>query len=393
MRPASCPDCSAAHARCSLDHLYTTSWFLGLNGLLAASLAACSYTTQWPQLKVARKWRFAASPASLARMEVHDILPRASAADLARALAARQYQVFSAPGGRVYAFKGIIGKMAPLAVHAGLLLSMGGFLASALGGAVGSAMAPVGSSFNIGEALRPASGLTLLPPASRLRIAVDAFRVSYYPNGVVSQFTSDLSVVDGEGSVLAQQEMKVNVPLRYGGVTAYQTDWAIASASVHVGGPEGTPLTLPMASLEGKQGFSGRIWGTVVPLPGDAGRATLVARDFQSVAFYDADGAFVGVRRPGSGKAIRVGGVDLLADSLSGSSGLELKVDPGVPFVYAGFAAVMLSSFLAFVSFSQVWGQEAGGTLHVGGRTTKQKEALRDELEAICASLPEYVEE
>lgn len=317
-------------------------------------------------------------------MEVHESLPRATSADLARALAERGYQVFATPGGKVYGFKGLIGKMAPIAVHAGLLLSMAGFLASALCGATGSAMAPEGSTFVMADALRPASQFTFLPSAARLRIAVDDFRVTYYPSGAVSQFYSDLSVLAPDGTRLASQEMKVNVPLRYGGVTAYQTDWAIASATVRVGEGDGSvpapPLALPMASLEGKSGFTGRIWGTFIPLPGPppvAGErprgATLVARDFQSAAFYDASGGFVGVRRPGSGKAIVVDGTPLVLEALTGATGLELKSDPGVPLVYAGFGAVMLTSFLSFVSHSQVWALQEGSTLHVGGRTTKQK--------------------
>ena len=47
-------------------------------------------------------------------------------------------------------------------------------------------------------------------------------------------------------------------------------------------------------------------------------------------------GQFVGVRRPGSGKPIQVGDFSLLIDELHGSSGLQLKMDPGVPLVYAG---------------------------------------------------------
>ena len=37
------------------DHIYTTFYFLGLLGLLAASLAACTTTRQWPMLRVARR--------------------------------------------------------------------------------------------------------------------------------------------------------------------------------------------------------------------------------------------------------------------------------------------------------------------------------------------------
>ena len=110
--------------------------------------------------------------------------------------------------------------------------------------------------------------------------------------------------------------MYVNEPLKFGGVTAYQTDWGMSAATIHVGNAGGQqpgrgggtqpaeatdvpagfgdPVRLPMAALEGVSGFSGRIWGTVLPTgpPGADGRrglsgATLLARDFQSVAIYD----------------------------------------------------------------------------------------------------------
>lgn len=36
----------------------------------------------------------------------------------------------------------------------------------------------------------------------------------------------------------------------------------------------------------------------------------------------------------------QVEGMSLVVDDLVGSTGLELKVDPGVPYVYAGFAGM-----------------------------------------------------
>ena len=37
---------------------------------------------------------------------------------------------------------------------------------------------------------------------------------------------------------------------------------------------------------------------------------------------------------------VQVEGMSLVIDDLVGSTGLELKVDPGVPYVYAGFAGM-----------------------------------------------------
>ncbi len=38
---------------------------------------------------------------------------------------------------------------------------------------------------------------------------------------------------------------------------------------------------------------------------------------------------------------VQVEGMSLVIDDLVGSTGLELKVDPGVPYVYAGFAGML----------------------------------------------------
>jgi cytochrome c biogenesis protein len=119
---------------------------------------------------------------------------------------------------------------------------------------------------------------------------------------------------------------------------------------------------------------------------------SLLARDFQSVAAYASDGSFAGVRRPGSGRPIVVDGLTLVIDDVKGSTGLELKTDPGVPWVYAGFAGLMVTSFLSLLSHSQVWavGEESSGLLHVGGRSNRAKEEFKTELDEVLSEVPEY---
>lgn len=182
----------------------------------------------------------------------------------------------------------------------------------------------------------------------------------------------------------------------------YQTDWALSSMQVTVqkaneegGSGAGNTYVLPMASLEGKGGFQGRIWGTFLPVDFDGDQRqgiSLVARDFQSVAIYDSKGAFVGVRRPESKKPIEVDGLKLVLGDLKGSTGLELKTDPGVPLVYAGFAGLMVTSFLSLLSHSQVWAIQEESAIVVGGKSNRAKEEFRTELDDILNSVPEYVD-
>ena len=57
----------------------------------------------------------------------------------------------------------------------------------------------------------------------------------------------------------------------------------------------------------------------------------------QTITLYQTNGEFAGVRRFGSNNPIEISGVRIWVDGVVGTSGLELKADPGVPLVYAGF--------------------------------------------------------
>lgn len=72
-------------------------------------------------------------------------------------------QVFLDRTGAMYAFKGLAGRLGPIGVHASMLAIMAGVAWGGLSGWKGSAMAPQGSDFLIGNALHPATALAQLP--------------------------------------------------------------------------------------------------------------------------------------------------------------------------------------------------------------------------------------
>lgn len=377
----------------SLDHMYSSPLFLGLLLLLAASLIACTSNRQLPMVRIARRWSFHKSPNTILKMDTSDVLERARASDLATLLTAEGFQVFTR-GPALYAFKGLVGRFAPIGVHAALLLIMAGGTFSALGGWDGTAMTPQGLEFFVGSALAPNSPLARpAPGAFDLRVRVNNFEVDYREDGQVKQFYSDLSVVDPEEREVARKTISVNNPMRVRGVTMYQTDWAISSLEVRTDGSEA--YRMPMADLDpGGQ----KSYGTFIPLGGGAGAEggtkgiTILAKDLQTVAVYDSAGEFVGVRRPGSRKPIEVDGVQLVVDAIFGSTGLELKMDPGVPLVYAGFGSLMLTSALSYLSHSQVWALQEGSALYVGGRSNRAKLGFKKELNEIMDLVPEVLD-
>lgn len=382
-----------------LDHIYSASYFLVLLALLGASLIACTLTNQLPQVKVAQRWRFRTSEASYANLDVAKEVPDASLDDLAKSLIAKNYQIFidrkqgeMGDGSTLYGFKGLGGKLAPIGVHASMIFTMLGIVWGIVGGYQGTAMIPEGGAEPFSDLLRPATMVAIPPKGSSALLKVDNFRIQYRPDGSIQQFFSDVAVEDRFGNELTRETISVNKPLRYGGITAYQTDWSMTAMRVTY---QDNEVLLPMAALEGLPGSEGKLYGAFLPLEPPVDETTkpkgvsLLAKDLESVVVYDARGAFAGVRRLTSKKPITVDGVDIVINDIVASSGMELKADPGIPLVYAGFGGICITTVLSYLSHSQAWAMQSGNRVIVGGRTNRALVGFELEMNDVIDSMPE----
>ncbi|KAJ8763467.1 hypothetical protein K2173_002350 [Erythroxylum novogranatense] len=373
------------------DHMFSSPVFLGMLVLLGASLMACTYTTQIPIVKVAKRWNFLQSAGTIRKQEISDSLPRASLQDLGVILMGAGYEVFM-KGPCLYAFKGLAGRFAPIGVHLALLLIMAGGTLSAAGSFRGSVNVPQGLNFVVGDVLGPSGFLSTPTEAFNTEVHVNRFYMDYYDSGQVRQFHTDLSLFDLNGKELMRKTISVNDPLRYGGITIYQTDWSISALQV-LKDDEG-PFNLAMAPL--KINGDKKLYGTFLPI-GTADDTnvkgiSMLARDLQSIVLYDQEGKFVGVRRPNSKLPIDIDGIKIVIEDAIGSTGLDLKTDPGVPVVYAGFGSLMLTTCISFLSHSQIWALQDGTMVIVGGKTNRAKPEFEEEMNYILDQVPEIVE-
>lgn len=373
------------------DHMYSSPIFLGTLALLGASLMACTYTTQIPLVKIARRWNFMDSAEAIRKQEYSDILPRAKVQDLGVLLMGSGYEVFL-KGPSLYAFKGLAGRFAPIGVHLAMLLIMAGGTLSATGSFRGSVTVPQGLNFVVGDVLGPSGFLSTPTEAFNTEVHVNRFYMDYYDSGEVSQFHTDLSLFDLDGKEVTRKTISVNDPLRYGGFTIYQTDWSISALQI-LKDDEG-PFNLAMAPL--KVNGDKKLYGTFLPV-GDSESPnvkgiSMLARDLQSIVLYDQEGKFSGVRRPSSKLPIDIDGTRIIIVDAIGSSGLELKTDPGVPIVYAGFGALMLTTCISYLSHSQIWAVQDGTTVTVGGKTNRAKAEFPEEMNRLLDQVPEIVE-
>ncbi|KAJ0010150.1 hypothetical protein Pint_34568 [Pistacia integerrima] len=243
------------------DHMFSSPIFLGLLVLMGLSLMSCTYTTQIPLVKVARRWKFLQSAEAIRKQEFSDSLPRASIQDLGVILMGAGYEVFL-KGPFLYAFKGLVGRFAPIGVHIAMLLIMAGGTLSATGSFRGSVTVPQGLNFVMGDVLGPMGFLSTPTDSFNTEVHVNKFYMDYYDSGEVKQFHTDLSLFDLGGKEVMRKTISVNDPLRYGGITMYQTDWSFSALQI-LKDDEG-PFNLAMAPL--KVNGDKKLYGTFLPV-------------------------------------------------------------------------------------------------------------------------------
>ncbi len=362
-----------------LDRVYQTWWFLSLLVFFGSSLTACTFTRQFPALKAAQNWKFYSQPRQFQKLALSAeldcaALEQGSLEAIAQQLQQRRYRVFQ-DGDKLYARKGIVGRIGPIIVHASMLLILAGAIVGAMTGIVAQHLIPSGATIQINNIVEAGiwSRLNIFQDWS---LKVNRFWIDYTPEGSIDQFYSDLSILDDKKQEIDRQTIYVNKPLRYKGAVLYQTDWAIAGVQVKI---NNSPIfQLPMAPLntDGK----GRIWGTWIPTKPDMSEgASLLAKDLQgTLLVYDNAGQLVSSVRVGG--ETQVNGVTLKLKEIIGSTGLQIKVDPGIPMVYAGFALLMISALMSYVSHSQIWALQAEGKLYFGGRTNRAQVVFEREV-------------
>ncbi|WP_052050142.1 cytochrome c biogenesis protein [Leptolyngbya sp. KIOST-1] len=363
-----------------LDHVYRTWWFLALLIVFGASLVACTFTRQFPALGAAQRWKYYTQPRQFQKLALSAELSATDLATLSMRLTQRRYRVFQ-DGPQLYGRKGIVGRIGPIVVHASMILILLGSIWGAMTGFFAQEIVPSGETFQIRNVFDAGPWAAAQIPKD-WAVRVNRFWIDYTPEGTIDQFYSDLSVLDLAGTEIDRKTIYVNEPLRHRGVTLYQADWGIAAVRVKL---NNSPiLQLPMQLLDND---GPRFWGTWLPTKPDlSAGVTLLASDLQgSVLIYDNAGQLISTVR--QGMAAEINGVTLTLVDVVGSTGLQIKADPGIPLVYGGFGLLMLGVIMSYVSHSQVWALEQGETVYIGGRTNRAQVAFERELLALLAEL------
>ena len=369
-----------------LDHVYRTWWFLSLLVLFGTSLTACTFTRQLPALKAAQKWKYYEEPRNFTKLALSAELEGVCLSSIPPILQQKSYRIFQETNPEkddiLYARKGIVGRIGPIIVHIGIVAILLGGIWGAMTGFMAQEMITSGDTFQV-KNIVDAGAWSSKDVLKDWSVRVNRFWIDYTPTGGIDQFYSDMSVLNNDGQEVNHEKIYVNKPLRYHGVVFYQTDWGISNVRVRLN--KSPIFQLPMVQLDTKG--RGRIWGTWIPTKPDLSEGvSLLAKDLQGmVLIYDAQGKLINTVR--AGMSIPVNGVNLQIIDIMGSTGLQIKFDPGIPIVYTGFGLLMLGVVMSYFSHSQVWALQKGKTLYIGGKTNRAQVAFEQEVLAILDQL------
>jgi cytochrome c biogenesis protein len=344
-----------------LDHVYTANWFLTLLFLFGGSLLSCTVSRQIPSLKLARLWKFFKSENKTNKMGISFTLSNGSLSQFSYLLRQRQYNVIQ-QGSYIYAYKGLVGKIGPILVHLSIICILVGSVLGSLTGFMLQELIPKGELFHLQNIISSGS-LSYIP--QNFEGYIGDFNIAYNDQGMVDQFYSEIDILDNDLQIKKEKTIFVNEPLRYSGVTFYQTDWSIVSLKFTLNNRENFEIFLREVNGESNS----RFW--IGSLESEVkSKILVVLQDLTGkYLLYDSEKKLLGQSE--IGHKIFFNGNHLRLNKILPSTGLQIKSDPGIPLVYTGFFFLIFSVLISYTSYFQIWIVKKQNKVYVYGDTNR----------------------
>jgi cytochrome c biogenesis protein len=343
-----------------LDHVYKTWWFFTLIFLFGLSLISCTFLQQLPSLKIARRCQFFRTTGQFSRLKIFTTLNNFSFNQILLRIKRNQYSIFQQKN-LIYCYKGLIGRIAPILVHFSMILVLLGTIIGSLFGFKAQEIVPKTESFHIQNILSNGQ-LTVIPKTSA---RINDFWITYTKNRTISQFYSDISVLDYQGNETKRKTISVNYPLIDNSVYYYQTDWNLIGLRFQ--NEKNEIIEYPLVNLLNNQN---KVWLTWISNNKslEEGIIAIVDNLEGYCSIYDETGQFLGNLE--LNETFNFKSPLTLVEILS-STGLQIKTDPGIPIIYIGFFFLMLSTLISYITYSQIWIIQKNQKLFIGGTTNR----------------------
>lgn len=342
------------------DHVYKTWWFFTLIIIFGISLITCTFLQQIPAVKIARRCQFFRVLNAFNKLKISTVLIEQNFNKIIHQLKFKNYSLFHQKN-LIYCYKGLIGRIAPIIVHFSMILILSGTLIGSLNGFKAQEIVPKSEDFHIQNIFNNGK-LTQVPNFS---CRINDFWITYTKQKTVSQFYSDISILDTDGKEIKRKTSFVNSPVIYKNVYFYQTDWNLISIRIKY--KSNQIIEYPLINILNNKN---KIWLTWVSNNNKLtdGFICIIDNLQGYYSLYNNQGLFLGNvelnEKMKDQDSIQF--VDILS-----STGLQVKTDPGIPITYIGFFFLMISTLMSYITYSQIWIIQKKNQIFIGGNSTR----------------------
>jgi cytochrome c biogenesis protein len=356
------------------NQMFHSPPFLALMTAFLFNLALATQEKVWPPFRMLFRPPLTASAAGLKAMPIQVPLGEVNPELVAGALRARGFKVWDTPTGPA-GHKGRWTRTAPMVVHVSMFIILIGVLVGGFYGFKSQTLMEVNQFDTIRRIVdRSEVRGPLVRQRDDWEVHLKKFWLDYYPNGAIQQYNSEVTIRHKDQDV-ASKHIWVNEPMYHDGVTLYQSSWDIGSVDLLVDGVKRRVAMFPIEA----GGHAGRerlhLDGRTYTLYLPAMKAPVLALDekFQPVAPL--------IR----GNDVPLGDHTVKYVEPVLASGLQVKGDPGIPWVIGGWTLISVGLIMIFFSYRQVWYDTATGNLV--GKANRGQILLERDLEALAESL------
>jgi len=333
--------------------VFTSIWFKSITVLLTTSVLACSVN------RAPRLWKLAFHPrtrmgetffthAPLRASVVVPAEPDETMDYVREVLKSHRFRTINDPdenGLNLYADRFRWGPFGTVVAHLSFVIILVGFFLSATTGFKNTGLiVPVGSTVQVGN-------------GTGLSVKAMAFNDAYYTDGSPSDYASDL-ILYKNGAQVDRKTIRVNHPMKAGGVSFYQSFFGEAAA-VKVTDGAGKTLYDDAAALQwqsddgthsiGKFDIKGKGL-TVYVIDVASGKTDPNIRAGQLQLEVDQAGKKepIATQVVDQGKPTTIAGLTYTFERTRQFTGLIVAHDPGAPFVWMGSTLLVLGLFMVF---------------------------------------------
>ena len=348
---------------CSLDNVYTAWWFILVLLLFASSLLACTFTTQLPSLKTFKLWKFNARPLSYDKAKLNEEMTLGFSNAIAFNCNEGRYHFFRQYK-KGYAYSGLLGRVAPIIVHASIILLLIGSTFGAFVSYTSQEIVSRGEIFHI-QNLTTFGDLSYIQQNFSCRI--NNFWITYTKGQKTDQFYSDLSILDQRGNELKRKTIFVNEPLAFKNLMLYQTDWDIVGLKLKLNNKKIFEVPLRKITKDGT-----RFWFGSLNLDSIlTKKLTVVINDLNNIVYiYDEKGILMNELSVGDFIPTTNNFSIQISDFIT-STGLQIKSDSSIIIVYFSFFLLILSIYISFFTYSQGWLVELSKDIKISGSSNR----------------------